>query len=211
MRRGLNRLFVSFAVCWYVSAGFLLWPMWAHPNIEVPLGQLEADQHPPDTGAAADPWAGLHTTPVAPQKGDPWAGIHGTPVAPTDADPWEAAGIRGTPVAQPSAQSAATPENFDPDAFMAARHPAAKTPGSAQNAAPVAPMPPTSMINHLKGVRPVYPIRLTVAFVLMPLVIYGLALAGIWVVRGFQPNPQIGTSVPGGAKVNGPDQSASAG
>ena len=28
-KRGLNRLFVVLALCWYVAAGWLVWPNWA--------------------------------------------------------------------------------------------------------------------------------------------------------------------------------------
>jgi len=95
LRRGLLRLFVVFACCWYAAAIFVLWPLWVSANravtearseMIIPFSALADGQATVPNSAPTDPWAatGLKTVPVHP---DPFAGLHtipaeGTPLPP---------------------------------------------------------------------------------------------------------------------------------
>ena len=49
VKRGLNRLFVVSAACWYIVAGFILWPKWA-AAVRVPTSSYVPNAPPQSRG-----------------------------------------------------------------------------------------------------------------------------------------------------------------
>jgi hypothetical protein len=122
VKRGLNRLFVVSAICWYIAAGFILWPKWNRVIDYAALAKQEG------LAVSANPQ-------VAPTGGDELDKL----------------------VAEIKAASA----------------------------------PPQSRgWKLLDGpTPPLRPVALTLKFLFAPPALYGLAVALLWALRGFQFEP----------------------
>ena len=117
VKRGLNRLFVVSAVCWYIAAGFVLWPKWA-----------AASRSPAQDAAATSE-------------------VSNTPTPPP-----------GFTLDSPTPGKRHQPDELD------------------------------QLLAEVKR-TPSRPVGITLAFLFAPPAVYALALALLWIARGFHVEP----------------------
>jgi hypothetical protein len=141
VKRGLNRAFALFTVCWYIIAGLVLCPRWL-----IAIRAQDAAEQSIDYDALAKKFGAI----------DDWQ----------DVPSWQIADVPGWSGPVPGIPPIKLPADLSPD--------------------PVKPLPSVDNFMAQQRARELRPIGLTVAFSLLPPVIYGFAYALLWVVRGFR-------------------------